>query len=223
MKQLFTIGHSIYPEKHFIELLKAFDIDWVLDVRSSPYSQYASQYNREVLNKLLEGNGIKYRHMGKWFGARQTDRKYYNEQGYLDFDKFRESDLFREGLESVKRGLKEYNIALMCTEKHPIDCHRAIMVARGFELDGIDVKHILHDGSFITQDDLNNQLLDRYFSFQDRHQVTMLEEDKKDDSERLAEAYRKRNSEIGYKIKDNEERDQQDDTLYDGIHTEVSE
>ena len=198
MKQLYTIGHSTYPAEHLIDLLKCFDVDCILDVRSTPFSRHAPQYNRDEIRATLKQAGIDYHPMGTWFGARQPDLQYYNEEGYLDFEKFRESPLFIKGLESVKRGLEQYNIALMCTEKDPIDCHRAIMVGRGFELDGTDVKHILHDFSCLTQAELNTRLLDRYFPH--RKQISIFDIDsEKTDEEYLTEAYRIRNSEIGYR------------------------
>ncbi len=154
MGQLYTIGHSTYPQFHFLELLRKYDIQYVLDVRSTPFSKYASQYNSDCLREYLGPNGIQYAAMGKYFGARWKDRSMYHANGYVDFEAVRNSDIFIKGKMNVLKGLENFNIALMCTEKAPIDCHRAIMVARGFELDGVDVKHILHDFSCITQNEI---------------------------------------------------------------------
>lgn len=198
MGQLYTIGHSIYPESHFLELLQKYEIQYVLDVRSTPFSKHAAQYNGNYLLEYLKAHEIAYAPMGKYFGARQTDRSMYHADGYLDFEIVRKSDLFIKGKLNVLKGLERYNIALMCTEKKPIDCHRAIMVARGFELDGIRVRHILHDFTDISQEDLNKQLLNRYFP--DRGQISMFEADNRSDPEYLEEAYRKRNREIGYRM-----------------------
>lgn len=196
MRQLFTIGHSTLPAEQFVRLLKQYDIDYVLDVRSTAFSKYASQYNSDVLPHILGEAGIRYAGMGKYFGARQAQKEYYTEEGHLDFEKFRDSELFRMGLANVQKGLKDYNIALMCTEKDPYDCHRAIMVSRGFELAGIDVNHILSDGSLLKQADLNERLLEQYFP--ERDQISLFENENKDEQQCLEEAYRKRNAEIGY-------------------------
>ncbi len=196
--QLYTVGHSTYPVEHFLELLRKFNVQYIIDVRSTPYSRFASQYNSDALSAVLKKNGIEYFHMGKFFGARQEDKQYYP-NNYLDFEMFRQSDLFKKGMLNIENGLEKYNIALMCTEKNPIDCHRAIMVARGFELDGIDVKHILHDGSEISQYQLNQQLLDMFFP--DRNQLSLFDiGHEKTDEEYLTEAYRIRNKEIGYRL-----------------------
>ena len=204
MKQLYTIGHSTYPVEHLLELLRLYEVQYVLDVRSMPFSRYAHQYNANEIGPYLQERGIAYFDMGRYFGARQPDRKYYSKEGYLDFEAFRASDLFKKGKDNVKKGLEENNIALMCTEKHPIDCHRAIMVARGFELDGVDVKHILHDKTCLTQKELGLQLLDKYFP--DRAQMTLFTMgNEKSDEEYLIDAYRKRNAEIGFHYDSNKE------------------
>ena len=206
--QLYTIGHSTYPVEHLLELLNKYQVNYIIDVRSMPYSRYASQYNSDVLKKTLNDAGIEYYHMKNSFGARQEDPRYYNEEGYLDFEIFRASEVFNKGMKNIEKGLEKYNIALMCTEKNPIDCHRAIMVGRGFELDGIDVKHILHDGELLSQEELNEQLLNRYFpewgqlSLFDLAEGVSESERKKD---YLIKAYRCRNKEIGYRLKTGKE------------------
>ena len=198
MGQLYTIGHSTYPTDHFIELLTRYEVDHVLDVRSTPYSRYVPQYNADVIKMALKKNHIEYHPMGKFFGARQNYRSDWYPQGYLDFALFRQSDVFRCGMGNVIKGLKDYNIALMCTEKDPIDCHRAIMVARGFELEGINVKHILHDSGCITQATLNQRLLERYYP--ERNQISLFSlNETMTDADYLKEAYIQRNREIGYR------------------------
>lgn len=197
---LFTIGHSIHQLDEFVLLLSQYKIDYVLDVRSTPYSKYAENYNREILNKYLPLNKIHYSYMGAYFGARQENKALYSQEGYLDFEKVRSTSLFLKGVDNVKKGLSQgYNIVLMCTEKDPFDCHRAIMVARGFELEGFDVKHILFDGSLIDQKELDNRLLDKYFP--GRNQLTIFDYDKpQDEEELLKQAYIMRNKEIGYHL-----------------------
>ena len=202
---LFTIGHTNHSQEEFLQLLRANNITYLLDVRSTPFSQFTSQFNKDVIAAFLKKNGVNYNHMGKFFGARPMDKSLYTEQGYLDFEKARVSENFQKGLENVTLGLdKGFNIALMCTEKDPFDCHRAIMVARGFELKVIDVSHILPDGKIITQAELNNRLLDKYYP--DRNQMSLFSEiSSLSEEEVLVLAYRRRNADIGYHIQNDEE------------------
>lgn len=195
--KLFTIGHSTFPQERLICRLKMHNVTHLLDVRSVPYSAFASQYNREELSALLIREGIKYSYMGMFFGARPSDPALYSDEGYLDFEKVRESVRFKTAVQNVIIGLQEGNsIALMCTEKMPIDCHRAILVARGFELAGVDVEHILPDGDVLTQSELDQLLLEMFFP--NRNQLSLFEP-LRSEEEYICDAYKERNREIGFR------------------------
>jgi len=198
--ELFTIGHSQYSTNYFISLLNKYRIDYLLDVRSIPYSKYAEQYNKENISRELNSVNIKYSFMGKYFGARPQNMELYNDEGYLDFERVRRSRDFNKGIENVILGLNQgHRIVLMCTEKEPLDCHRAILVARAFEIRMIYAKHILSNGKILTQHQLNEQLLQKYFP--DRKQLSLFTYEKQiSEEEYLVEAYKKRNSEIRYYI-----------------------
>lgn len=204
MGNLFTIGHTQHKIENFLGLLMKYDINYILDVRSTPYSKYAEQFNRENIKKSLSDKNIIYSFTGNYFGARQAELSLYSKEGFLDFEKVRNTANFKKGFENVMLGLqKSNNIALMCTEKDPFDCHRTIMVARAFDLAGVDVNHILSDGSVQNQEILNRRLLDKYFP--DRNQITLFNYMQIAEQDNcLEEAYRKRNSEIGYHIDNNE-------------------
>ena len=53
MGKLFTIGHSQHNVEYFISMLKKYNINYVLDVRSIPYSKYAEQYDRQNIEKYM--------------------------------------------------------------------------------------------------------------------------------------------------------------------------
>jgi uncharacterized protein (DUF488 family) len=181
---------------YFIQLLKKQDINYVIDVRSTPYSKYAQDYNRDNISRKLPMEHINYAYMGNYFGARQENMELYTPEGYLDFDKTVKSENFIKGMKNVMKGMEENRIAMMCMEKKPIDCHRAIMVANAFYRAGCQVKHILDDGSIQTHEQLNEELLDMYFP--DRNQMSFFEN--RTEQEYLQDAYRLRNKEIGYYI-----------------------
>lgn len=199
---LFTIGHTNHTQEKFLQLLQMHGITYVLDVRSTPFSKYTSQFNKDAISEFLKRNQIHYFQMGKNFGARPEDKSLYSENGYLDFEKARESENFKVGMESVMKGLKAGNhVALMCTEKDPFDCHRTIMVARGFALAGVEVQHIHEDGHLESQQEIDDRLLANLEKKKgiDIYQGSLFEESKSME-EWLAEAYRLRNEEIGYHL-----------------------
>jgi uncharacterized protein (DUF488 family) len=144
---VFTVGHSNHEESYLVELLKLHNINAVCDVRSVPYSRQHSQFNRESLEPILRSQGIAYLFLGKELGARSSNPKCY-ENGKVRYDRIAVTELFKQGIERVCRGLSDgYRIALMCAEKEPLECHRSILVARRLVEQGVDVQHIRGDGS----------------------------------------------------------------------------
>ena len=192
---LFTIGHSNHTIMTFLDLLKKHGINCLCDVRSSPYSKYADQYNRESLKYAMKENGIVYIFMGDCFGARPDDINLFS-NGIVDFKKVIKNEKFIKGVSRVEEGLsKGYKIAFMCSEKDPIDCHRTIMVAKYFYDSGHQIQHILSDGSLKNQEEVTNELVDRYFP--NRNQINLFQAIEEIDY--IEEAYIKANLDIGYR------------------------
>ena len=90
---VFTIGHSNHSLEHFIELLRAHEVDEVVDVRSAPYSRYAPHFNRDELEDALEKVGVDYLFMGDELGGRPADRSCYDDTGRVVYDKVAERGL----------------------------------------------------------------------------------------------------------------------------------
>ena len=157
---IYTIGHSTHEIENWISLLKRHWIDAVADVRSVPYSRWQPQFNRENLIDSLRMHGIAYVFLGKELGARTDDPDCY-EDGRVKYRLLARTKLFGEGIERVRNGSRHQNIALMCAEKDPLDCHRTILVARELVRAGSDVAHILDDGRVETHGVLMKRLLEQ--------------------------------------------------------------
>lgn len=145
MNRLYTVGHSNHEIHRFMELLKMHEITAVADVRSSPYSKFNPQYNREPLQKTLKESGIAYVFLGVELGPRSEDPSCYVD-GKVQYRRLAAAQSFRSGLNRLLTGMKTHRIALMCAEKDPITCHRMILVCRGLRLEPIEIGHILEDG-----------------------------------------------------------------------------
>lgn len=197
MKTVYTIGYSGFSIDDFVATLKKHNISLVVDVRSSPFSNYFPEYNKDALEIHLKTHGIYYRNYAVEFGARQSDRKYYCKEGYLDFELFSKSEQFLQGIRKLCNSMtKNYTFALMCAEKDPISCHRTILVARAFFERGYNVVHLLTNGNTITQQEINTRLIEKFFP--NRDQMTFFETPQDDDT-LLKTAYKKQNAEIGYR------------------------
>ncbi len=156
--KLFTIGHSNHSIEEFITLLQKHDITAVADVRSHPYSKYLPHFNQKLLKASLSETGIRYVFLGKELGARSN-----NPQCYIDgkavYEKIASTKEFNDGIQRILQGAKNYHISLMCAEKDPITCHRAILVCQHLRKSGLDINHILKNGDLETHYNLEERLL----------------------------------------------------------------
>ena len=144
---LFTIGHSNHTLEHFLHLLSLHAVRAVCDVRSTPYSQFTTQFNRSGLKRFLPEQGIQYLYLGAELGARSEDLSCY-QNNRVSYGCLGRTAAFQSGLDRIESGLhKGFCIALMCAEKEPLECHRTILVSRHLAKRGIPVHHIHADGS----------------------------------------------------------------------------
>lgn len=155
---LFTVGHSTHNIEAFLSLLAKNGVTAIADVRSSPYSRFSPQFTRESLKQSLHQANIAYTFLGKELGARSENPACYK-AGRVQYDLLAIQPVFADGIARIKHGMERYSIALMCAEKDPIECHRALLVARNFYNNGIPVAHIHADGSLEKHDIFESRLL----------------------------------------------------------------
>ena len=195
---VYSIGYTAFVDLDaLLRTLKYYHISCLIDVRSVPYSQYRPEYNKESFSSHLNEVGISYRNYAQEFGARQTDLQYYNDD-YLDFQKFASFPIFRSGIVKVVNGVaKGLNVAIMCAEKDPLDCHRNILVARNLVLAGVAVVDILGENKIESFKDFEDRLLNW---FDPNAFMPLFPEEAQEYRESaLAKAYAKKNSIIGVK------------------------
>ena len=165
MYQIYTIGHSTQSIENFINLLNLHSINCLIDVRSSPYSQYNPQFNRESLAAELDWNGILYAHFGKEFGARRTRLSLLDNDGRVDFKKVHLDETFKLGVKQLEDVCDQgYQVALMCSEGDPLDCHRFSMVSYHLSKHGWEIYHVLPDGEIISNGDLECQMVENLWA-----------------------------------------------------------
>jgi uncharacterized protein (DUF488 family) len=110
------------------------------------------------LKATLVGEGIAYVFLGKELGARSDNPACY-EHGHVQYARLAKEPLFAEGVRRLLQGMKEHSVALMCAEKDPLDCHRALLVARKLVEGGTPVKHILANGKAESHEAMESRLL----------------------------------------------------------------
>ena len=148
--ELYSVGHSNHDLTKLLQLVRSQGIEVVADVRTSPFSRYSPQFNRESLTRELRAFGIGYVFLGKELGGRPDGTQYYDDEGHVRYDRLAESDLFEAGLVRLLQGAREHRVAMLCSEADPAQCHRHLLIARVLDSRGVRVTHIEADGSVTT-------------------------------------------------------------------------
>jgi uncharacterized protein (DUF488 family) len=149
--QIWTIGHSISDIDAFVEQLKLFDIDILVDIRSYPSSRRYPHFNKDNLCKTLASNEIGYKHILSLGGRRNKQSgidpltnagwKVAAFKNYADYTNV--SVDFEKGLCELMELSQQQKVAYMCSEALPWRCHRllvsnVLVMSRKF-----DVNHII--------------------------------------------------------------------------------
>lgn len=158
--ELYTIGHSNHPISAFLRRLFNQGITALVDVRSHPVSKLHPQFNRDTLSADVKKAGIAYVFLGRELGARRSEASCYVGDR-ADYGRIAELPIFQSGLRRIREGAHKYRIALMCAERDPLGCHRAILVCRHLRNPGVSIRHIRADGSLESHAELEKRLLER--------------------------------------------------------------
>ena len=147
-KTVHTIGHSTRAIEDFALLLKAHDIEVIVDVRRWPSSRRYPHFGREILAASLNTDGIEYIWRGDLGGFRKPSSDSQNAawkvgafRAYADFMLTPEFDRIMQEMEPLAASNR---IAIMCAEALPWRCHRQLL-ADAFLVRGFSVRHIMDD------------------------------------------------------------------------------
>ena len=166
-KYIYTVGYTLFQQGNAIDIVKLFDtlkeysINFLVDVRSVPFSKQYPQCNADNMKITGKELGIPYMNMPE-VGAKADSRQevfskasdifFENEvfpiaqsnrpektellgsDEIVDFRKFRHDEYFTSGLKRIEDAYdKGFTLCLMCSEKNPMDCHRYFLVSKALE------------------------------------------------------------------------------------------
>lgn len=138
----FTIGHSNRSVEELVALLRASEVDLVVDIRKIPRSRANPQFNETALPGELEGSGISYQRVAALGGRRGRDRAippelngFWTNQSFHNYADYALSAEFDAGLQRLIEEGRKQRCAMMCSEAVWWRCHRRIvtdhLIARG--------------------------------------------------------------------------------------------
>jgi uncharacterized protein (DUF488 family) len=155
---VFTIGHSSHTQERFLALLRGAGVTAIADVRTAPYSRRHPHFNREALRAALQSEAIAYVYLGKELGGRPSHSELYS-AGVADYEKMAQAGEIAQGLDRLMEGARKYRVALMCSEREPLHCHRCLLVSRALAQRGVRIGHILDDGGIASHGEIEERLL----------------------------------------------------------------
>lgn len=166
-KCIYTVGYTLFQKGNIIDVNQMFDslaqygINFLVDVRSVPFSKQYPQCNTDNLKIAGMEFGIPYMNMPE-IGAKASNQQevfskasdiFFEQEIFpiaksyrpertelhgsdeiVDFRKFRRDEHFVSGLKRIENAYdKNYTLCLMCSEKKPMDCHRYFLVSKALE------------------------------------------------------------------------------------------
>ncbi len=156
---IYSTGHGNKEFGDFLEELRSFDITWLMDIRSKPYSKWNPAFNKKELEESLASHGIKYIYAGEVLGGMPEDRAFYDNEGKVLYDLLSRSGPFKEGLRRIlNAAVKELRLAVMCSEAKPHECHRSKLIGQELLKLGVSMNHIVGYGRIKSQETVMNEL-----------------------------------------------------------------
>lgn len=157
--RLFTIGHSNRSLADFLELVREFRLEVLVDVRRYPRSKRHPQFDAAALTEALAHMDIRYHHMPELGGYREPTNlaahPALTEPMFKGYAEQMDTTEFAVALGHLQRHALEKRVTTMCAEAQPAQCHRSLL-SDALVRDGFQVTHILAPGK--TKDHLLSPL-----------------------------------------------------------------
>lgn len=152
MTAIYTIGYGARDIDAFIAALRRYNIAYLIDVRSQPYSRYKPDFSKDALEEHLRRGGIRYVYMGDTLGGRPDDPTCYDAEGKVDYTALTQRDFYQAGIERLTKAWSQgLTVSLMCSEGKPEMCHRSKLIGRTLTEHGLTVAHIDEHDEAISQ------------------------------------------------------------------------
>ena len=128
---VWTVGHSTRPIEQLLAVLRAHDIELVVDVRRFPGSRRLPQYAAPALEAALDAHGIAYTWLAALGGRRRPDPASVNlgwrHPAFRAYADHVATEEFAAGLFELTMLASGARTAVMCAEVLWWRCHRRLI------------------------------------------------------------------------------------------------
>jgi len=130
---VYTIGHSTRTIPEFVELLRAGEVQLVVDIRRMPRSRTNPQYNLETLPGELAPYQIGHMRIAELGGLRKKSEVppdvngFWTNASFHNYADYAFSEAFHEGFARLLDVSARQPTAIMCAESVWWRCHRRIV------------------------------------------------------------------------------------------------
>lgn len=163
---VFTIGYGNRTLMDFINILRKNQIEYLIDVRSKPYSKFNPDFSKSTLEQSSTSSGIKYVYMGDALGGQPDNQSSFTPDGKVDYEKLKEKPAFQNGIKRLVQAWKQnIRVALLCSEIKPEMCHRSKLIGVTLLAEGIEVIHIDENEDLVSQEQVLLRLTNGQLSF----------------------------------------------------------
>ncbi|MBU8814551.1 DUF488 domain-containing protein [Mycolicibacterium goodii] len=145
--RVLTVGHSTREFGELVEILRAYDVTELVDVRSFPASRKFPQWNKAAIIDNLPSD-IGYRWLPKLGGRRHTPtgtpsvNTAWRVKAFRDYADYMQTPEFAKGLGELIELSRQHRPVIMCSEAVPWRCHRRL-ITDALIVAGVEVTHIM--------------------------------------------------------------------------------
>lgn len=155
--RIYTIGHSTTDFEKFCNILKHFEIQKLIDVRSYPGSRYVPKFNKENLEIELPLRQIDYMHFSQLGGRRKSSAQFecfvggWKNASFKNYAAYTLTDKYEEGIAELLKIAQNKTVCIMCAESVPWKCHR-LLISNTLTIKGVEVFHIMDENQLLLHE-----------------------------------------------------------------------